>query len=148
MNAVNAVNPGPHACGTRRLRARAGGFAAIAALFILVVLASLGALMLNFSSGQQLASAQDIQGTRALWAARAGIEWALASLSGSPAACPVAPVPFEVEGFDVTIGCSRSTFDEAGQTRVIYTVSARAANSAPVGSLGRVERSVSASVEY
>lgn len=130
------------------MRAQARGFAAIAALFILVVLASLGALMLNFSSGQQLGSAQDMQGTRAFWAARAGIEWALASLSSSPAACPAAPVPFVVEGFDVTIGCSRSTFDEAGQTRVIYMVSSRAAGSAPVGSLGRVERSVSASVQY
>lgn len=51
------------------------GFAAIAAIFLVVVLAALGAFMVTFSNTQQLTSAQDLQGTRAYWAARAGLEW-------------------------------------------------------------------------
>ena len=48
------------------------GFAAIAAVFLVVVLAALGAFMVTFSNTQQLTSAQDVQGSRAYWAARGG----------------------------------------------------------------------------
>ena len=61
------------------------GFAAIAAIFLVVVLAALGGFMLTFSNTQQLTSAQDVQGSRAYWAARAGLEWGIASATAS---CP------------------------------------------------------------
>lgn len=51
------------------------GFAMVTAVFILVVLAALGAFILTVSSTQQAGSALDIQGARAYQAARAGIEW-------------------------------------------------------------------------
>ena len=54
---------------------RTRGFALLSAIFILVVLATLGAFILNVSSSQQIGSALDIQGVRAYQAARAGIEW-------------------------------------------------------------------------
>jgi len=44
---------------------RQHGFAAIAAIFLVVVLAALGAFMVTYSNTQQLTSAQDIQGSRA-----------------------------------------------------------------------------------
>ena len=62
-----------------RLRFQSG-FAAIAAIIVLTVLAAMGAYMMSFSNAQQLGSAQDIQGTRAYWAARAGLEWALGAV--------------------------------------------------------------------
>ena len=65
------------------------GFAAIAAIFLLVVLAALGSFMLSFSNTQQLTSAQDVLGTRAYWAARAGLEWGIGNVAG---ACPAKPV--------------------------------------------------------
>ena len=52
-------------------RASHGGFAAIAAVFLVLVLAALGAFMVSFSNTQQLNSARDVQGSRAYWAARA-----------------------------------------------------------------------------
>ncbi|MCY7307484.1 MAG: hypothetical protein LH632_15330 [Rhodoferax sp.] len=131
-----------------RVRRAEQGFAAIAALFILVVLAALGAFMVSVSSSQQITSAQDIQGSRAYWAARAGVEWALGSLSVAPAACPTPPVPFVVEGFTLVVSCARSAFDEGGATRLIYAISSRATLGGSPGAIAYVERSVSASVEF
>ena len=127
---------------------RQRGFAAIAALFVLVVLAALGAFMVSISSSQQITAAQDVQGSRAYWAARAGLEWALGSLAASPAACPTAPGGFSIEGFSILMSCTRATFDESGVTRVIYTLGSRASIGSAAGAVGFVERSVSASVEF
>lgn len=133
------------------------GFATIVALFLLVVLAGLGAFMVSISTTQQVGSAQDIQGTRAYWAARAGLEWGLGSLNGAAAACPsppasgacpTPPAPFAVDGFDLTVTCSCASFDESGQPRVVYSLTSRASRGGAVGSLGFVERSVSAAVEF
>jgi MSHA biogenesis protein MshP len=56
---------------------RSRGFAIVSAIFILVVLAVLGAAMVTISTSQQIGSAQDLQSTRAYQAARAGIDWGL-----------------------------------------------------------------------
>jgi MSHA biogenesis protein MshP len=122
------------------------GFAAVAAVFLVVALAALGAFMVSFSNTQQLTSAQDVQGSRAYWAARAGLGWGLASLTANNAACPVPPSPFVVEGFTVLVDCSRTEYSDAGVNNVvIYRLISRANQGAgPVS----VERSVSASVEF
>lgn len=51
------------------------GFSIIAAIFILVVLAALGAFMVTIYTNQQIGFAMDVQGSRAYQAARSGIEW-------------------------------------------------------------------------
>ncbi|MFN3397751.1 MAG: hypothetical protein ACK4ZS_04360, partial [Sulfurimicrobium sp.] len=91
----------------------------VAAIFLLVTLAALGAFMLTFSSTQHLTSAQDIQGSRAYWAARAGLEWAISSVKTN-SACPVAPSPFNVEGFSLAVSCASHGYDEGGATKKIY----------------------------
>lgn len=53
------------------------GFAIVTAMFILVVLAALGAFIVNISTNQQIGSVLDVQGVRAYQAARAGLEWGL-----------------------------------------------------------------------
>ncbi len=53
------------------------GFLLPAAIFILVILAALGAYALNISSVQQATSNQDLQGSRAYHASRAGLEWGI-----------------------------------------------------------------------
>ena len=124
------------------------GFAAITAVFILVVLAALGAFMVSTSTSQQLTSAQDIQGSRAYWAARAGMEWAIGSLTATPSACPTPPVPFAVDGFTLQMACSASSFDEDGITRVIYSLTSVASRGGSAGATGFVERSLSAALEF
>ena len=66
-------------------RFRQHGFSLIAAIFILVVLASLGAFVLTISTTQQIGSVMDIQGARAYQAARAGVEWGLYQVQSTPA---------------------------------------------------------------
>lgn len=124
------------------------GFATIAAIFLLVVLAALGAFAVTISSTQQVAAGQDVRGTRAYWAARAGIEWAVGSLTASPGACPTPPAPFTVDGFTLTVACTRSTFDESGASRAVYRLTSSASAGGSAGGLSFVERSVSAAVEF
>ncbi len=62
------------ALGLARHRSRARGFAAVAAVFVLVVLAGMGVALVTISSAQQRSSAFDALGSQAYQAARAGIE--------------------------------------------------------------------------
>lgn len=124
------------------------GFAAIAAIFLVVVLAALGGFMLTFSNTQQLTSAQDIQGTRAYWAARAGLEWALADIPATPAHCvaPVVAPPTPIEGFAITISCTPNTYTESGRSVIVYSMTV-VARMGTAGTVGFIERSLSASME-
>jgi MSHA biogenesis protein MshP len=124
------------------------GFAAIAAIFLVVVLAALGGFMVTFSNTQQLTSAQDVKGSRAYWAARAGLEWGVVAMPLTPANCiaPVAAPPTPIDGFTVVINCLRSTYTEGATTISIYSIESIATTGA-VGSIGYIERSVSASME-
>lgn len=124
------------------------GFAAIAAVFLVVVLAAMGAFMLTFSNTQQLTSAQDVQGSRAYWAARAGLEWAVGSLVASSTACPTPPAPFTVDGFTVTVSCARQTYSEGGGTVALFQLGSTATRGGSVGGVGYIERSLSVAVEF
>jgi MSHA biogenesis protein MshP len=122
------------------------GFAAIAAIFLVVVLAALGGFMLTFSNTQQLTSAQDIQGSRAYWAARAGLEWGIASVA-AVAACPATSTTFTVDAFSVVVSCAATAYTEAATPVNIYRFTSVASSSGAVGSAGYIERSLSASME-
>lgn len=125
------------------------GFAAIAAIFLLVVLAALGAFMVTFSNTQQLTAAQDLQGTRAFWAARGGLEWGITSAAAAiPPACPAPSTTLTIDGFTVKVACTVTspTIAEAGNTPKIIQFIA-VASVGTVGSVGFIERSVSAALE-
>lgn len=132
------------------------GFAAVVALFLVVVLAALGGFMLTFSNTQQLTSAQDVQGSRSYWAARAGLEWGIGLIipqSAAAAACPASPTRLAGNGVDiqgtftVEVTCTLRIFNEAGVDRKIFSLTSIANNAAPVGSVGFIERSLTASIE-
>ena len=53
------------------------GFALVSAIFLLLLMAALGAFMVTFTSTQHASSALDMEGSRAYWAARAGLDWGL-----------------------------------------------------------------------
>jgi MSHA biogenesis protein MshP len=123
------------------------GFAAIAALFLLVVLAALGGYMVSFSNTQQLTATQDLQGTRAYWAARAGLEWALGAIAADPTTCPPASTTVNTgSSFTVSIVCTPRTYLENGVSVKIFQIESMA-STGTVGTLGFVERSVSATYE-
>ncbi len=129
---------------------RGRGFAAIAAIFLVVVLAALGAFMVTFSNTQQLTSAQDVQGTRAFWAARAGLEWGVAKAMGASCAASTPLATTFDGGFTVTVACASAAYIEGAVSVNIYTITstAKPGGGATVGSVGYVERSMSATVEH
>jgi len=130
------------------------GFAAIAAIFLVVVLAALGGFMLTFSNTQQLTSAQDIQGSRAYWAARAGLEWGIGRVSAAATASAVTAAtcttatPLSIDGFSVTVSCTGAgaPYVEAAADKYIFHINS-VAFVGTTGTLGRIERSISASME-
>lgn len=63
------------------------GFALATAIFLLVILAGLGAFILNISTAQHIGQALDIEGERAWQAANAGLDWARYRVAAD-SACP------------------------------------------------------------
>jgi MSHA biogenesis protein MshP len=116
------------------------GFAIISGIFLLVVLAALGAFMVTISTTQNITSAQDVQGSRAYWAAKGGIQWAAASIMTTPG-CPLGSPDFG-NGFNIVVACVANTYTEGVTSETIYWVSATASAGGSVGSPGYVERQV------
>jgi len=125
----------------------AGGFAAVAAIFLVLVFAAMATYMLTFSNTAQINSTQDLQSSRAYWAARAGLEWGMARAGTTNAAglvgCPTLPSPLTIEGFTVKVTCTINTYTEAS---ILQITSVATLGGAP-GALGYVERSVTSVFE-
>ncbi|HQQ34396.1 MAG TPA: hypothetical protein PK372_00455 [Rugosibacter sp.] len=127
---------------------RIQGFAIVTAIFILVVLAALGAFIVSISTNQQIGTALDIQGVRAYQAAKSGVEWGIYQIEATPAynfsygtpavavgnanpntrACPASPASFApaaptLAGFTVTVTCAATLDVNNGPTvfRVVST---------------------------
>lgn len=115
---------------------RGRGFTMVAAIFLVVVLAALGAFVLRVSSTQHMGHAYDVQGSRAYQAARAGIEWGLFQVLQGPAACPATTsfTPPALAEFTVTVGCASTSADELGTTVTVFALTATACNRASGGS--------------
>jgi len=131
-----------------KIRETQRGFSIVAAIFLLVVLASLGAFMLTFSNTQHLTSSQDVQGSRAYWAARAGTSWAISTILAAPTVCPVSPTTFNVDGFTVSVICDLKSYDEGGVTKRVFSTTSTSSSGGAVGTIGRTERSLSATLEF
>lgn len=136
------------------------GFALVSAIFLVVVLSMLGAFMLNISSMQHIASAQDVDGSRAYRAARMGMEWASATIcNGAGCAtprttCPAASTTLteKPDGFTVTVSCVVNSFNEAGVSgdivRNMFTIDSVATNAGAVGGISKIERRFRAELEF
>ena len=130
------------------------GFSIITAIFLLVVLGTLGTMMVTFFAAQQQSSAQDVMGSRAYQAARAGIEWAafnIAPPAATPwAGCVAASNPLGVLGgslspFIVTINCVASpVFLEGGIPINVYSITSTAVTGGVPGSRDYTERVITA----
>jgi MSHA biogenesis protein MshP len=110
---------------------RQQGFSLITAIFLLVVVASLIGYMVSLAVVQHGTLAMAVQGSRALQAARSGLEHAAyrALQSGS---CPASEtLSFgsdepALQAFRVTVECSSSTHVEATSTLRFYRLTALA----------------------
>lgn len=124
----------------------ARGFAMVSALFILVVLAVLGAAIASISVRQQVGSAVELNTARAYQAARAGLEWgAFSVLIPVPPDAPAVDTPpacfatnnlsltGELTGFVVSVACTRTgPLTDGDSSKTYYQLVATACN-APTG---------------
>lgn len=112
------------------------GFAIVSAIFILVVLAALGAFIVNVSTSQHIGSALDVQGVRAYQAARAGIEWGLYRRlrdASCVSATSFSPSAGTLSSFTITVGCV-ATADPGGFSGPdVYTITSTACNQPNAG---------------
>lgn len=121
------------------------GFTMVSALFILVVLAVLGAALAKVSLRQQVDSALDLDEARAYEAALAGLEWAAWQALRNPAPPGAAPGCFGATSFSpggalarftVTVQCTRTPTSgsllDGSTPLVFYELRANACN-APAG---------------
>jgi MSHA biogenesis protein MshP len=114
----------------------ARGFALVSAIFLLVVLALLGGMMLTMSNSQQISAVRDTLGTRAYFAARAGLEWGSYQVlqNNSCSASTALPNAVTATGFSVQVSCNASgPYDEAGTPLTVYQIT----STATTGTLGR-----------
>jgi len=155
---------------------RQRGLSIVTAIFLLVVLALLGAFMLSVTGLQQSSLQLDVQGVRAYQAARAGIEWgawqaldpnhALNPITCSPVVLPSCPAsPTNLSGlagslspFTVTVTCSATVnapTTEGNRNVGAYQIIATACNQPvagpgtcpnPTPAAGYVERQLQATL--
>ena len=129
------------------------GFSLVAAIFLLVVLALLGALIASVTGMQQASGQLDLVGVRAYHSARAGLEWGASQVldpnntlnAGSCAvinmpSCPASPQPLpalggSLSGFTVTMTCAQTADTTEGNRNVrVFQVVATACNEPSGGS--------------
>lgn len=138
---------------SRRHATPARGFALVSAIFLLVILASLGAFMVSFSTVQHATSAQDVNGSRAYQAARAGMEWAAYNVMRNPTfSCggttTLPALPGTLAPFFVSVQCTAVQASEGAAVnnvnlfRIVSTASIGAS-----GSANYVERQLQGLVE-
>ncbi len=148
MHCTSTTCPEPRPVPRRqRGSPRAAGFTLISVLFILVVLAALGAALAKISQRQQLGSAAEIDAVRAFQSARAGLEWAMFQVLRNPAPPAAAPACFASTSFNppgnlarmtVTVSCTRTpasgTLSDGATALAFYQLMATACN-APSGGI-------------
>ncbi len=112
------------------------GISIIAALFVLVVLAVLGAYMVTISGVQHSTGNLSVQGSRAVFAAQSGMEWAVFDAvhnaagnlnCGGPPGPPFTLAGGAATGFDVQVtNCTQTVVNEGGVNYNVYEITVRA----------------------
>ena len=146
------------------------GFSLVTAIFLLVVLASLGALMMTFFTAQQQSSALDVLGSRAYQAVRAGVEWSAFQITqsqvvspsgvfatacqGGTSSVPVTPstqptlAGTPLSPFSLVVSCGAASSVEGANNVWVYDITATASgvNGATPGSADYVEREIQVAI--
>jgi len=120
---------------------RIRGFAIVAAIVILVILAGLAGFIVSLTTSQSLSLAQDVQSARAYQAARAGIEYGLSRWINNT---DCAATSFSVDGFSVAITVDTTYVTDNPS---FCGITATATTGGSPGSLGYIERQLRTVVE-
>jgi MSHA biogenesis protein MshP len=136
------------------------GFALVAAIFIVVVLALLGIMMVTIGGMQRATATTAVRGTQAYYAARSGVEWATFRTVAPPPAGPqescavLVPAPPSVNftltanglnGFTVSVQCTETLHRErSNNIRIVVLTST--ASSGTFGDPDYVSRTIQVTV--
>lgn len=126
------------------------GFALVAALFLMVIIALVVATMSRLSVNQHVAGDLALQQARAYQAARAGLEWGINRVlaTGACASGNVDMAGGNLSDFTVSLGCSQRDYtDEAGTAVSLFRLEATAGNGTPDGRADYAWRRLTATVE-
>ena len=129
------------------------GFALVAAIFIVVVLAMLGIMMVTIGGMERATASAAVQGTRAFYAARSGIEWgiyrAIPPTSSCAASTSFALTVPGLNGFNVNVQCKLTPpgiqHRERGDTYNVYVITSTA-TSGNFGTADYVSRTLQVTV--
>ena len=130
-------------CPDRPLRCHPRGFALPSAIFLMVILAALGAFIVRVNLLQTGSTVLDVLGVNAYQAAAAGAEWgayqALRVTGPAPAPC-FASTSLTFAGttlapFTTTVTCTRTSTDELGVVVTVDRITASACNQPPCPNL-------------
>lgn len=112
----------------------ARGFAMPIVIAVVAVFATiLGTALVTLSSAHQVGFGLDIQGVRAYYAARAGLEWGMFHILRNASPCASIQgrsLVFDgnLSGFRATLACSESAHDEGGIQVRMYSITSTACN--------------------
>lgn len=107
---------------------RQRGFSLVSAVFLLVVLAALGAYAVRLNTLQQQTVTASLRAAQAFQAARAGVEWAAyrALNGGICGGATLTLTEGSMAGFRVSVQCSQSAHAEGSGTTRIFVFDVRA----------------------
>jgi MSHA biogenesis protein MshP len=122
------------------IRLHQSGFSIATAIFLIVILAALGAFMVTIGSGQQVSLAQDVLGVRMLQAARTGTEWGVYQVLNATGSFRTScnagtatvnlPALQNMSGITVKVDCSSTAYAEGASAFRSYQITATACNNA------------------
>ncbi len=138
-------------------RSRERGFALVTAIFIVVVLAVLGVMMVTVGSMQRATVTTAAQGTRAYYAARAGIEWGIFQALNTPlgTTCGLDPATVAtvftlsasgLNGFSVRVTCTYTQHRERSPPNYSVFVITSTATSSNFADADYVSRTLNTTV--
>jgi MSHA biogenesis protein MshP len=131
-------------------RAQQAGFALVAAMFVLIIIALVIAAMMRMAGNQHGTNSLAIQQARAYQAARSGLDWGISSaLAGSclPSKTLVMTGSNLSEFEGAVVNCALQIYSENGRSVRIYRLTATAQNSVPGARPDYAYRSLTATVE-
>ena len=112
---------------------RRRGFAMVAVIALLAVLAVFGASIVLIATTQHAGSALDLQGVRAYHAARGGLEWGLFQILRNGQNCAAIDGQTlaygdSLVGFSATLGCVSTPHEEGSATVTLFTITSTGCN--------------------
>ena len=123
-----------------RIQCRASsqrGFTLVTGIFLITILFLLSAFMIGFRVYQESSVSLDTLGTRAFAAARSGVEWgAYQALRPGPCVTGTTSLALAgtLAGYTATVQLQASTYDEAGTTVTMCSITSNACNQPSGGS--------------